>query len=347
MTGHPEEHTNNAPLTHGEDDSVGTPTDVFLSYRELLFSITYNLLGSVADTEDVLQETWVSWVRNRERAQGREIEKPRAYLVRIAVNHALARQTTISKRRESYVGEWLPEPLITDSTGKREAADAAETALRTESVSMAMLVILQTLTPLERAVFVLHEVFGYAHTEIADILERSPSAVRQLAHRAREHVHARRPRFEADPRVQKQATERFLAAALGGDVSQLMQMLAPDVTMWSDGGGKVRSGQLRPVQGREKVARLLVGYAARTTEELDIRYRHVNGDASAVVFAEGSPYAVMVMDMTPEGDQVQGIYTVLNPDKLSHLRMDERDGDSGDGTEPVAEAGAEQDGAAS
>lgn len=345
MTGNPEERRDGTLPAHGETDSADTPTDVFLSHRELLFSITYNLLGSVADTEDVLQETWVSWVRNRERAQDKEIENPRAYLVRIAVNHSLARQAAISKRRESYVGEWLPEPLITGATETREAADVAETALRTESVSMAVLVILQTLTPLERAVFVLHEVFGYAHTEIADILERSPSAVRQLAHRAREHVHARRPRFEADPRVQRQATERFLAAALGGDVSELMQMLAPDVTMWSDGGGKARRGSLRPVQGREKVARLLVGYAARTPENLDIRYRHVNGDASAVVFAEGSPYAVMVMDMTPEGDQVAGIYTVLNPDRLSHIRMDQPD--TGSESETEAEAGAAQDGGAS
>jgi RNA polymerase sigma-70 factor (ECF subfamily) len=150
-------------------------TQLFADHRELLFSVVYNLLGTVADTEDVLQDTWLAWAtRNTE-----EITNPRAYLVRVAVNTALARQAVISRRRETYVGPWLPEPLITD------APDTTDPALRAESVSMAMLVVLETLTPLERAVFVLHEVFGYAHTEIAEILNRSPAAVRQLAHRAR------------------------------------------------------------------------------------------------------------------------------------------------------------------
>jgi RNA polymerase sigma factor (sigma-70 family) len=306
-------------------------TEEFVGHRELLFSVVYNMLGSVSDTEDVLQETWLAWSRRSSRPLAEEIDNPRAYLVRIAVNQALARQASISRRRETYIGPWLPEPLIThtpeaqDTARAAQATDAAESALRTESVSMALLVVLETLTPLERAVFVLHEVFGYAHTEIAEILGRSASAVRQLAHRAREHVQARRPRYQADPHLQRQVTERFIAAALGGDLTGLMTLLAPDVTLWTDGGGKARSA-LRPVQGREKVARLLNGYAtSRLPQSLDIRYRQVNGDPSAVVFSGDSPYAVMVMDLSPKNDQVTDIYLVTNPDKLSRVRLDDQD----------------------
>jgi RNA polymerase sigma-70 factor (ECF subfamily) len=292
-----------------QESGVDAATSVFVGHRELLFSVVYNLLGSVADTEDVLQETWVSW--SRRHAQSSVIENPRAYLVRIAVNEALARQASITRRRESYVGPWLPEPLLTDS------ADSAEEdpAVRSESVSMALLVVLETLTPLERAVFVLHEIFGYAHTEIADILERSPSAVRQLAHRARSHVHARRPRYQADPRVQRQVTERFVSAAFGGDIGALMEILAPDVTMWTDSGSK----GLRPIQGRSKVARLISNVTAKLPSDLVVRYRTVNGDPSAVIFSDDSPFAVMVLDLDPEDDRVRGIYGVTNPDKLSGL----------------------------
>lgn len=311
-----------SPAGNSAGSQVDDSTEVFVGYRELLFSIVYNLLGSAADTDDVLQDTWLSWSGKRSRSAADEIENPRAYLVRIAVNHALARKATITRRNETYVGPWLPEPLVARTSDDRDAADAADRAMRAESVSMAMLVVLETLTPLERAVFVLHDVFGYAHSEIAGILDRSPSAVRQLGHRARAHVQSRRPRYQADPHVQRQVTERFVAAALGGDLDALMEMLAPEVTMWTDGGGKVRTAGLRPVAGRDKVLRLLAGYASRAPENLDIRYRHVNGDPSAVVFSEESPYAVIVMDLTPEGDKVRGIYAVTNPDKLARVQQD-------------------------
>jgi RNA polymerase sigma factor (sigma-70 family) len=291
-----------------EQSEADAATSVFVGHRELLFSVVYNLLGSVADTEDVLQETWVSW--SRRQAQPSPVENPRAYLVRIAVNEALARQASITRRRESYVGPWLPEPLLTESPESEE-----DPAVRSESVSMALLVVLETLTPLERAVFVLNEVFGYAHTEIAEILERSPSAVRQLAHRARSHVHARRPRYQADPQVQRQVTERFVSAAFGGDIAALMEILAPDVTMWTDSGSK----GLRPIQGRSNVARLIANLTAKLPSDLAVRYRTVNGDPSAVIFSDDSPYAVMVLDLDPEDDRVRGIYGVTNPDKLSGL----------------------------
>jgi RNA polymerase sigma-70 factor (ECF subfamily) len=281
-----------------------------------LFGVVYNMLGSVADTEDVLQDTWLSW--SRRGVDG--IDNPRAYLVRIAVNHTLQRRAVVSRRRETYVGPWLPEPLVTDEDG------ADDPALRTESVSLAMLVVLESLSPLERAVFVLHEVFGYAHTEIAEILDRTPAAVRQVAHRARAHVHARRPLYEAHPRVRREATERFVRAAVGGDIAELMEILAPDVTVWTDGGGKRRPTALRPVHGRDKAVRLLTGYAKRggaRTPGLELRYRRVNGDDAAVLFQDGAPYAVIVMDLTPEGDRVCGLFVVSNPDKLTHVQKEE------------------------
>jgi RNA polymerase sigma factor (sigma-70 family) len=311
--------------------SIDASTEVFVGYRELLFSIVYNLLGTVADTDDVLQETWLSWSAKKSRSPHEEIDNPRAYLVRIAVNHALARKAAIKRRRETYVGPWLPEPLVTRGSEEEPVAEPAHRALQSESVSMALMVVLETLSPLERAVFVLHDVFGYAHAEIAGILDRNPSSVRQLAHRARAHVQARRPRYQADPQVQQKVTERFIDAALGGDLGSLMEMLAPDVTMWTDGGGKVRTAGLRPVIGREKVCRLLAGYASRTPKDIGIQYRHVNGDPSAVVFSEDSPYAVLVMDLTPESDQVRGIYAVVNPDKLARVRS----GEAEEPTEPV------------
>ncbi|WP_181805230.1 RNA polymerase sigma factor SigJ [Streptomyces shenzhenensis] len=316
-----------------QDGLAQDATRLFVDHRELLFSVVYNMLGSVADTEDVLQETWLSWSGKNRRAPLAEIGNPRAYLVRIAVNHALARQTAIASRRETYVGPWLPEPLVTDTTTGL-APDTVDHAIRTDSVSMAMLVVLETLTPLERAVFVLHEVFGYPHTEIAGMLDRSPASVRQLAHRARSHVHARRPRYHAHPRVRREATERFVAAALGGDIHALMEILAPDVTVWIDGGGTRQAAGLRPVHGRDKAARMLAGYATRRTEDLDIRYRRVNGDDAAVLFTGDSPYAVMVMDLTPDGDQVSGVYVVTNPAKLTHVRPDDERNATGEDTAP-------------
>jgi RNA polymerase sigma factor (sigma-70 family) len=281
-------------------------TRTFVEHRELLFSIVYNMLGSVADTEDVLQETWLSWAA----AKRDQVDNSRAYLVRIAVNQALARRAALSRRRETYVGQWLPEPLVTDM---------ADPVSRAESSSVALLVVLEALSPAERAVFVLHEVFGYAHTEIADMLGRSPEAVRQLAHRAREHVRSRRPRYRTDPGVQQKATERFLAATIGGDVEALLQVLAPDVTLWTDGGGKGPATSLQPVHGRDAVARLLVAVGSNVPTNVDIRYRQVNGDPSALLFAGESPFAVLVLDLAPNGDQVRGIYSVTNPDKLTRI----------------------------
>ncbi len=288
-----------------DDLSPDAATGVFVEHRELLFSIVYNILGSVADTEDVLQETWLAWSLRT------GVENPRAYLVRIAVNSALARRTTINRRKEEYVGPWLPEPVVTP-------ADPVE---RAEAVSLAVLVVLETLTPLERAVFVLHEVFGYAHTEIAEIVGRTPAAVRQLAHRAREHVRARRPRFPADRQVQQEVTQRFIDAVVGGDLNALMEVLAPDVTLWADGGGKARAAGLHPLLGRDKIAPLIIGdRRRRPVRSLGIRYRTINGDPSALLLSGDTAFAVIVLDV--EDDQVTGIYAITNPDKLARVEVD-------------------------
>jgi RNA polymerase sigma-70 factor (ECF subfamily) len=306
---------------------VDTATRVFAVHRELLFSVVYSMTGSVSDTEDVLQDTWLAWVDGVGGEDGDVRDGPDlcGRLLRIAVGRALARQTGISRRRAAYVGPWLPEPLVTGPGPEAPAAVSADTdggawpGMRSESAPMALMVVLETLPALERAVFVLNEVFGYPYAEIGQILGRHPGTVRQLAHRAREHVRARRPHYPADPQVQQRLTERFIAAAMAGDLAALLELLAPDVTMWTDGGGKVRSA-LRPVAGRERVARSLSGYAAsHSPRGLDVHYRHVNGDPSAVVFDGDSPYAVLVMDLDAPGDQVTGIYLVTNPDKLSRV----------------------------
>ncbi|WP_454196047.1 RNA polymerase sigma factor SigJ [Nocardia sp. Marseille-Q1738] len=305
-------------MTETADEAA---TRVFADHRELLFSVVYAMLASVADTEDVLQETWLSWaVRVSEGSE--EVRHPRAYLVRIAVNQALARRAAITRRRETYVGPWLPEPLVSDTQQLTE--DAAEGALRAESVSMAVLVVLETLTPLERAVFVLHEVFGYPHTDIAEILGRTPASIRQLAHRAREHVHARRPRYRADPHTQRQVTEKLVAAQADGDLAGLLELLAPDVAFWSDGGGKRRAA-LRPIHGRDKVARLLTGQnLLADVPDFGVGYRFVNGDPAALIFSAGAPFAVLVLDIDPATDRIRGIYAVSNPDKLTRIEAGQR-----------------------
>ncbi len=288
--------------------ALDATTTSFAEHRELLFSVVYNLLGTVTDTEDVLQDTWLAWA-----ASGREeVANPRAYLLRIAVNQALSRLRRVRRSREAYVGPWLPEPLIT-------GADAADSAERAEAVSLAMLVVLETLTPLERTVFVLHEAFGYDHPEIAAILGRSPAAVRQLAHRAREHVQARRPRYQPDPGARRAATERFLAAAIGGDLHALLDVLAPDVTLWTDAGGKRRAAR-RVIQGRDKVARLLLAAVTKDLlAVLAIRYAEVNGGPAALLFAGGELFGILVVDPSEQGDRVRAIYGVVNPDKLTWL----------------------------
>src|SRR5450631_1717998 len=222
--------------------------DPFVTHRSLLFTVAYEMLGSAADAEDVVQETWLRWAGIGDAARN-EVRDPRAYLVRIVTRQALNRLRSVSRRREEYVGEWLPEPLLT-------SPDAAEDAELAENVSIAMLTVLETLGPAERAVFVLHEVFETPYDEIAEVVGKTPAAVRQIAHRARDHVAARRPRMQVDRAQQEATVEKFMAAISSGDLQGLLDVLAPDVVLIADGGGLVRAAR-KPITGVETVAAYL------------------------------------------------------------------------------------------
>jgi RNA polymerase sigma-70 factor (ECF subfamily) len=273
--------------------------DVFREHRKLLFTLAYDMLGSVADAEDVVQDTWLRWSR----VDRAELDNPRAYLVRIAVRRSLDRLRALRTARESYVGPWLPEPLV----------GAEDPVSRADGISMGLLVVLETLSPRERAAFVLREAFGFEHAEIARILDRTPAAARQLTHRARAHVQARRPRFQADPGQARQAAERFVAAALGGSLADLMDVLAPDVTLWNDGGGQVRAA-LRPIRGAAKVARLMARLGPRWTA-LEVRW----AGATFLLMAHGEVRAALTIEPDASGARVQAVYALVNPDKLPEL----------------------------
>ncbi|MCP3017214.1 RNA polymerase sigma-70 factor [Nocardiopsis dassonvillei] len=292
-------------MTHPSPD---LDQQVFHRHRNLLFSVAYRVLGTAADAEDAVQDTWIKWTA----ADRSQVADPKAYLTRIVSNLALEQLRSTRRKRETYVGPWLPEPILT-------SGDAAEAVTDAESVSMAMLVVLETLSPLERAVFVLKEVFGFSHAEIAEAVERSEAAVRQAAHRAREHVRARRPRFTADRSRRREVTERFFAAATGGDISALMELLSPDVTLWTDGGGKVRQA-MRPVVGASTVASWFAAIgtvAYQGVEPADMRAElvEVNGGPGVVFSGSGRVVATVTFDFDADG-RITAIHNVANPDKL-------------------------------
>jgi RNA polymerase sigma-70 factor, ECF subfamily len=282
----------------------------FEEHRGRLFGIAYRMLGSVADAEDVVQDAWVKW---SQAARARDIANAGAYLARTVTNLCLSRLSSAASQRERYVGPWLPEPLVS-------IPDVAEEVEQAEAISLAMLVVLESLSPRERAVFVLREVFGYAYPEIAEALGSSEVAVRQLAHRAKSHVAARRPRFEASAEEQRRVTEEFLDACLGGDLGRMLELLAPDVVMWSDGGGKARAA-LRPVHGADKVARWTLGVRAQY-EDAGTRPALVNGRPGAVFTVGGRLDAVASVEVS--GGLITAIHLVRNPDKLRHVELPER-----------------------
>ncbi|TDV46140.1 RNA polymerase sigma-70 factor [Actinophytocola oryzae] len=279
-------------------------TEVFLTHRNLLFTIAYEMLGSAADTEDVLQETWLRWVG----VDLDTVHNQRAYLVRITTRQALTRLRTLGRRRESYVGSWLPEPLLT-------APDVAEDVELADSVSMAMMLVLETLTPTERAVFVLREVFDLDYDEIAEAVDKNPAAVRQIAHRARAHVAARRPRGEISPADTRDALDAFQRAAETGDLQQLLDILAPDVVFLGDGGG-IKQAVPRPVVGADKVGRLLALGMGRIGEG-SLRRVQVNGYPALALRFDDELDTVIALRVD-EG-LITGFYAVRNPEKLSHM----------------------------
>ena len=285
---------------------VRADDDPFVVHRGLLFTVAYEMLGSAADAEDVLQESWLRWST----VDQSEIREPRAYLVRIVTRQALNHLRTVTRRREEYVGEWLPEPLLT-------SPDVAEDVELADNVSIAMLTVLETLGPAERAVFVLREVFDVPYDEIADAVGKSPAAVRQIAHRAKDHVSARRPRVRVVRSEHEEVVERLVAALNTGDLQGLMDVLAPDVVSVADGGGKVRGASRRPIVGADKLARYLVGGMAKVEGALVATAMWVNGQPGIRMELDGR--LVGAVSLTVEGGRVTHIYSTANPDKLGRL----------------------------
>jgi RNA polymerase sigma-70 factor (TIGR02957 family) len=293
-------------------------TERFNEHRDLLTGVAYRILGSAADAEDVVQETWLRWSE----VASAEIGNLKAYLVRMTTNLAIDRLRRVRSRRETYVGPWLPEPIIT-------APDVAEQAEVADSVELALLVVLETLSPLERAVFVLREAFGFSHAEIAEMIGRGEPAVRQLARRARDHVRERRPRFDVDRARRRQVTERFIGACTGGDLDGLMEMLAGEVTLVGDGGGKARA-PLRVLEGSRNVAafmtaiatedgmvRFLQSIGAPLTADIGMEITDVNGGPGVVLSADGR--VITVISLVISGGLIETVYLVANPDKIDHL----------------------------
>jgi len=282
-------------------------TEAFVAHRNLLFTVAYEMLGSAADAEDVLQETWLRWAG----VDLGTVRDQRAYLVRITTRQALIRLRTLGRRKESYVGPWLPEPLLT-------APDVAEDVELADSVSMAMLLVLETLTPTERAVFVLREVFDLAYDEIAEAVGKSPAAVRQIAHRARAHVAARRPYGVVSPAETRDVLEAFQRAVETGDLQRLLDILAPDVVALSDGGGVVQALPA-PVVGAGRVARLLA-VLDRLGAAVSLQVAQVNGHPSLIVRRNGAIDTVIAARI--DRGLITGLYAVRNPEKLSHMEQE-------------------------
>ncbi|MGD9531425.1 MAG: RNA polymerase sigma-70 factor [Pseudonocardia sp.] len=278
--------------------------DPFVSHRRLLFTVAYEMLGVAADAEDALQETWLRWA-GVDQAQVRD---PRAYLVRIVTRQALNRLRTQARRREQYVGEWLPEPLLT-------APDVAEDVELAESVSIAMLTVLETLGPTERAVFVLREVFDLPYGEIAEAVGKPAATVRQIARRSREHVAARRPRMQVSRAEQQAVVERFRVALRTGRVQELMDVLAPDVVLIADGGGIAAAARV-PVHGADLVAKLLSGLS-RYPAEMGTAPVVLNGAPALRIEADGE--LVAAVSLVVEDGRITRIYAMRNPHKLERL----------------------------
>ncbi|MFB9638172.1 RNA polymerase sigma-70 factor [Streptomyces spiralis] len=292
------------PLPSGT--RIDGATEAFVAHRGLLFTVAYEMLGSAADAEDVLQETWMRWAG----VAFDTVQDQRAYLVRITTRQALSRLRTLRRRKESYVGPWLPEPLLT-------TPDVAEDIELADSVSMAMLLVLETLTPTERAVFVLREVFDLEYDEIAEAVDKSQAAVRQIAHRARAHVAARRPREVVSPAETREVLEAFQQAVETGDLQSLLDILAPDVVLLGDGGGVVQAVPA-PVVGARRVAELAAGLG-RFGAAASLRPAQVNGYPALILRLDGEIDTVVAVHV--DDGLITGLYAVRNPVKLSRVEQ--------------------------
>ncbi|MET7704637.1 RNA polymerase sigma-70 factor [Micromonospora sp. NPDC005413] len=286
-------------------DPVDSAIEVFVAHRNLLFTVAYEMLGSAADAEDVLQETWLRWMD----VDLMTVREKRAYLVRIVTRQALDRLRALDRRKESYVGPWLPEPLLT-------TPDVAEDVELADSLSMAMLLVMETLAPIERAVFVLREVFALDYDEIAEAVDKTPAAIRQIAYRARAHVAARRPRGIASPAQTRAALGAFQRAVETGDLQSLLDILAPNVVALSDGGG-IKHALLQPIVGAGKVARLLTAGWWKRDVERSVEVVQINGGPGLLVRVNGEIDGVVAVRV--ENGYITGTYHVRNPEKLTRV----------------------------
>jgi len=278
--------------------------ELFSEHRAYLLSLAYRMLGSMADAEDLVQETYLRW----QQTPRDEIRSPRAFLTTILTRLALNHLDSARVRREQYVGPWLPEPIVT-----AEPTDPAELS---ESLTMAFLVVLESLSPLERAVFLLHEVFDYSHAEVAEITGSTEAACRQAFRRAKAAIAARRPRFKPSPSAAERLTSRFLDAVHAGNIDDLLSMLHQDAVSYSDGGGQTRAA-LNPIYGADRVARFLIGVARKGGREFRREPVLINGQPGFIGLLEGEIRAAMVLDI--EDDRIRTVYIVVNPQKLQNL----------------------------
>jgi len=306
---HPARGTDSA-ASNSPNESVGgqNQLDVFHQHRALLFSIAYSMLGSVADAEDMLQETFLRW----QKATEPEIQSPRAFLATVITRLCINQLQSARAKREEYFGQWLPEPLMTAQATEPRAISGID-----DSLSMAFLVLLERLTPMERAVFLLREVFDYEYAEIAGMLSQSETNCRQILRRAKQHVKKDRPRFDASPSDREKLLQQFLNATSQGEMQGLLALLSSDVVLYTDGGGKATAVP-NPIYGADRVARFFLSTPGQlVTASIVKRIAEINGQPGIVTYLQGRPFGVLTLDV--EGGRIRNIYIVRNPDKLQRL----------------------------
>lgn len=282
----------------------------FEAYRGLLFSIAYRMLGSAMEAEDLVQETFLRY----QATPLESIRSPKAFLTTVITRLSLNQLESARVKRETYIGPWLPEPILTGGEASLETTDQA---ILHESISVAFLVLLEALTPLERAVFLLHEVFDFEYGEIAEIVDKEEAACRQIYSRAKKHITEHRPRFKTNPEKHREVLGRFMQAANAGELDGLMQLLKDDVTMWADGGGKAKGAAIRPLHGREAVARFLLASTRLPTESYRAEVGEVNSEPSIIL--RSGDKAFLVAFITIDQDKIEEIRVIGNPDKLQRL----------------------------
>jgi RNA polymerase sigma-70 factor (ECF subfamily) len=297
------------PYDDGVQDALNAMTNLalFNNYRPYMFAIAYRMLGSVMDAEDMVQEAFLRW----QKTPLDTVSSPKSFLATIITRLCLDYLRSARVQREEYLGPWLPEPLLVDTAVSGEGAITLS-----ESISIAFLTLLENLSPNERAAFLLHDVFDYGYGDLAQMMDKSEAACRQLVRRARQHLHTNRPRFTTSLEASKQLTAEFFQACLNGELSKLLSLLAEDVVEWSDGGGQVFAAR-KPVFGRDKVARFMIGIARQAPQNSVPRFGIINGQPGMIVYVDGRPVIVGVLDIVD--NRIQTIYNIVNPDKLRHL----------------------------